>query len=295
MPTPTARHSAFSPSVSELAMLRWDLEEELGCLSRHGIDGVGLWRAKLTDVGVATARRLLRAHGKRVSSLRWAGGFTGSDGRNYRESVDDGIDAIGQAAAVGADVLVLHTGGRGGHTIGHAHRLLLEACDTLAPVAWNAGVRLAIQPFHPDAAAGDGFLTRLSHAVDWVDRFDHPAIGLALDLWHFGNDPALPELLPRLLRRLFLVTVADRSEPPMVGGEQLPAGTGKLPLESTVAALVSLGYSGHVEFDPVGETAEAAGYDRTIRHVRFVADAWNRAMSQRMPTVRPGIATTIGG
>lgn len=295
MPQPTARQTALRPSVSELSMLRWDLEEELDHLARHGIDAVGLWRTKLSDVGVASARRLLRRYRRRVSSLQWAGGFTGSDGRNFRESVDDSIDAIGTAAAVGADVLVLHTGCRGGHTLGHAHRLLLEACETLAPVAWNAGVRLAVQPFHPDAAAGGAFLTRLSQAVEWIERFDHPAIGLSLDLWHFGHDPALPELLPRLVRRLFLVKVADRSESPTSGGERLPPGTGRLPLEPLVATLLSLGYAGDVEFDPVGETAEAAGYDQTIRQVRQVADAWNRRLSLGKPVVRPGITTTIGG
>ena len=34
-------------------------------LARHGIDGVGLWRAKLTDVGVATAGAPL-AHDRRA-------------------------------------------------------------------------------------------------------------------------------------------------------------------------------------------------------------------------------------
>lgn len=295
MPQPIARQTALSASVSELSMLRWDLEEELEHLARHGIEGVGLWRTKLSDVGVATARGLVRRYRRRVSSLQWAGGFTGSDGRNFRESVDDALDAIGAAAAVGAGVLVLHTGCRGGHTLGHAHRLLLEACETLAPAAWNSGVRLAIQPLHPDAAAGCGFLTGLSQAVDWIERFDHPAIGLALDLWHFGHDPALPALLPRLVRRLFLVKVADRVESPTGGGERLLPGTGRLPLESQVGTLLALGYAGDVEFEAVGETVEAAGYDATLGHVRQIADGWSRRLGQGRPLSRPGIATTIGG
>lgn len=295
MTTPSARQTAFGASLSELSMVRWDLEQELEHLTRHGIDGVGLWRTKLSDIGVATARSLLGRYRCRVSSLQWAGGFTGSDGRNFRESVDDAIDAIETAAAVGARVLVIHTGCRGGHTLGHAHRLLREACEALAPAAWDAGVRLAIQPFHPAAAAGCGFLTRVSQAVEWTDRFDHPAVGLSLDLWQFGHDPALPDLLPRLLRRLFLVKVADRGEAPSSGGERLPPGMGCLPLENLVATLLSLGYAGDVEFDPIGETAEAAGYDQTIREVRQVADAWSRRLSQAKQFVRPGIATTIGG
>jgi len=288
----------LNPSISEMTTLRWGLAEECERLAAHRIPAIALWRTKLSDVGVDAARGLLRTHGLRVSSLQWAGGFTGSsgsDGRTFRESVADAIEAVGTAAAVGAGVLVLHPGCRGGHTLGHAHRLLSEACEILAPLAWDAGVRLAIRPFHTAAATGCGFLTRLGSTLEWLDRFDHPAVGMALDLWHFGHDAALPGLLPDLVRRLALLRVADRIGPPVAGGERLPPGRGTLPLESIVASLAAAGYRGDVEFELVGEEVEALGYDTTLGQVRQLADAWSRSLEHVAARERARIASPTGG
>jgi hypothetical protein len=139
----TASNHSIAPlrvSVSELTMLRWDLAEELDRLAWHRLDAVALWRTKLSDVGPVGARRLLDRSGIRASCLKWAGGFTGGDGRTFRESVDDAREAIDVASAIGASVLVVHTGCRGGHTLGHAHRLLREAFEILVPVASAQGV-----------------------------------------------------------------------------------------------------------------------------------------------------------
>lgn len=271
-------------SISEFTTFRWDLDEEVAALARHRFDAIALWRTKLSDHGSEAVRARVERAAVRISSLQWAGGFTGGDGRTFRESIDDAREAIETAAHVGTAVLVVHPGCRGGHTLGHAHRLLGEALERLAPFAAERGVRLALQPFHPAAAAGAGFLTRLSQALEWVDRFDHPAVALALDLWHFGHDPALPGLLPDLVRRLAVVKVADRSGPPSPAGERLPPGFGSLPLGTLVSGLAALGYRGDFEFELVGEAVESAGYQRTLRHLRQVADSWTTGIPA--PAVR---------
>ena len=120
-------------AISELTMLRWDLAREADCVVRHGFNSISLWRAKLSDIGAEAARSLLQQAGLGVLSLQWAGGFTGSDGRSFSEAVDDAVEAVDVAAEVGADVLVVHSGCRGGHTRGHARRLLADALDIIAP------------------------------------------------------------------------------------------------------------------------------------------------------------------
>ncbi len=51
-----------------------------------------------------------------------AGGFTGSDGQTFRDSMLDALDAIDVAANLQADCLVVLAGSRGGHTKKHARR-----------------------------------------------------------------------------------------------------------------------------------------------------------------------------
>ena len=85
-------------AVSEMTTFRWSFEEDVQHYSEAGIEAIGIWRQKLSDFGEEKGIELLRDSGLKVSSLMWAGGFTGSDGRSYKESVADARDAIQVAA-----------------------------------------------------------------------------------------------------------------------------------------------------------------------------------------------------
>lgn len=281
----------FDVAVSELTSPRWDLQEEVERAAAHGFDAISLWRPKVSDVGATTAAAVVAAAGIRVSSLQWAGGFTGGDGRSFAESVDDAAEAIATAATLAAPVLIVHSGCRGGHTRSHASRLLTQALETLAPLAGRAGVTLALQPAHPAGAGGGGFLGGLSEAVELVDRFGDPAVRLALDVWHFGDSPELLPLLPRLAEATAVVHVADRCGPPSASADRLPAGHGGLPLERLVGDLVAHGYRGAVEFDPVGEAVEILGYEGVWHETRLVAETW----SDRLAIGRSGPVAAARG
>ncbi len=272
----------FHVAISQLTTSRSELPEEIASLAGHGFDCLSLWRAKLSDIGHTAAASMLTEAGIRVSSLQWAGGFTGGDGRTFAESIEDAVEAIAAAAAVRAPVLVVHSGCRGGHTRAHARRLLVQALETLAPLAGRAGVALAIKPVHAAAASGCSFLTRAVDALDLVEDLADPAVRMAVDLWQFGDDPELPRLLPRLAAATAVVQVADRIGLPTHELERLPAGHGTLPLESLVLALIDHGYGGTFEFDPVGDAVAALGYDRVLTETRQVADAWATAAEERL-------------
>jgi sugar phosphate isomerase/epimerase len=272
----------FHVAISQLTMSRCELPEEIASLAGHGFECLSLWRAKLSDIGHTAAASMLTEAGIRVSSLQWAGGFTGGDGRTFAESIEDAVEAIDVAAAVGAPVLVVHSGCRGGHTRSHARRLLVHALEKLAPLAGRAGVVLAVKPVHAAAAPGCSFLTRVVDALDLIEDLADPAVRMAADLWQFGDDPALPRLLPRLAAATAVVQVADRIGPPTSELERLPVGHGTLPLESLVLALIDHGYGGAFEFDAVGEAVATLGYDRVLKETRKVADAWATAVEERL-------------
>jgi sugar phosphate isomerase/epimerase len=261
-------------AISQLTTARWELSQEVACFAEHGFENISIWRSKLSDIGIRSAVTCLRDAGLRASSLQWAGGFTGSDGRSFAESVADATEAIEQAAELSAGILVVHSGCRGGHTRSHAVRLLGHALDHLTPIAAAAGVTLALKPLHPVAADGCSFLTSLEEAVRFVELRADPTIRVALDLWHFGDAPALGGLLPMLATATAVVQVADRVGVPAAGMDRLPVGHGSLPLESVIADLVELGYEGPVEFDPVGESVELLGYPGVVHESSLVADAW---------------------
>jgi sugar phosphate isomerase/epimerase len=278
----------FRAAASQLTTPRRDFCQDLAPLSALGFEALAIWRHKLSDVGLVRARGLLAGAGLRASSMQWIGGFTGGDGRSFDESLADAAEAVEAAAAIGAPVVVVHAGCRGGHTRGHARRLLCEAIERLAPRADRAGVTLAIKPFHRLAAAGCSFLSTLVDALEIVDELvEHgPAagcVGLAIDLWHFGDDPDLGSLLPLLIDRTAIIQVADRAGPVTPEQERLPIGRGALPLEDLAEAFLEGGYRGDFEFDPVGEAVEADGYDHVLESLARTADGWSRRVQRHAP------------
>lgn len=279
----------FSAAISQLTAPRRDLAEDLAACLDHGFASLAIWRPKLSDVPLALARRLFVEAGVKASSVQWAGGFTGGDGRSFDESVADAWEAIECARVLGAPVVVVHTGCRGGHTRSHARRLLLQAVEALAPAATRARVRLAIKPLHAATAADCDFLGSLVDALEMTaflrrqSRFTND-IGLAVDLWHFADDPEFAALAPRLAACAAVVQVADRRGPPTPEQERLPVGRGSLPLREAALQLLSHGFGGGFEFDPVGEEVETLGHDDVLATLRGVADDWARLPTATVET-----------
>ena len=133
-------------SVSEFSSYRWSFFQDIIKCTSLGFGTVGLWREKVADFGFENAAELIDEMNISVSSLSWAGGFTGSDGRSHREAIEDAIDAVFQAHMVGADKLIVHAGGRNGHTEKHARRLLTQALDEITPLAGDLDITLLLEP-----------------------------------------------------------------------------------------------------------------------------------------------------
>src|SRR5437868_1367486 len=101
-------------SMNELTTYRWSFEEDVRNYAAAGFSAIGVWRQKLSDFGEERGAELLLESGLEVSSLLWAGGFTGSDGRSYRESLQDAEESVRLAAGLHAGCLILFTGSRAG-------------------------------------------------------------------------------------------------------------------------------------------------------------------------------------
>ena len=136
-------------SMNELTTFRWSFEEDAAEFAAAGYGGIGIWRAKLSDVGEDRAVDILRENRLNVSNLLWAGGFTGGDGRSYRDSVRDAVEAIRTAAALQAECLVIYSGSRAGHTHNHARRIVQNALRELLPYARRIRCRAGNRAYAP--------------------------------------------------------------------------------------------------------------------------------------------------
>jgi sugar phosphate isomerase/epimerase len=261
-------------AISELTTFRWSFEEDIEHYRAAGITGIGVWRQKLTDVGVAKGAALLAAAGLSASSLQWAGGFTGSDGRSHDESIHDARQAIGSAKQLRAGCLIIHSGARGVHTHNHARRLFRQALDKLLPLAEEHGVTLALEPMQGACGGEFTFLNCLDDALSLVTTCDSPALKIALDTYHWGHQPQLLDRLPLLAPRLALVQLGDARLPPRGETNRCQLGQGAIPLKEIIHHLTAAGYDGFYEVELMGEEMEAADYREVLTHSVRVFDEW---------------------
>ncbi|HLA86135.1 MAG TPA: sugar phosphate isomerase/epimerase family protein [Thermoguttaceae bacterium] len=260
-------------SINETTTYRWSFEEDVTEYRAAGVGAIGVWRRKLSDFGEAKGADLLEEAGLVASCLSWVGGFTGSDGRSYAESLLDAHEALKTAAEINAPTVIVYSGGRAGHTYNHAKRLIKGALAELVPQAAEAGITLAVEPMHPGCADGWTFLTSLDETLDLLDAIGDDRVKFVFDAYHLGQRPDVLERIERIASRVALVQLGDAKKPPDGEQNRCQLGQGVVPLKQIVAALKAGGYDGYYDVELLGEDVESLDY-------RLLIDAAQRAYAE---------------
>lgn len=210
-----------------------------------GFTGVALWR----DHVDSTTPRTVAAAGLTVSSVCRGGFFTGPRGDRLID--EDNRRAVSTAVELGAPVLVLVCGGAADGRLDRAREQILRGVERLLPVADDAGVALAVEPFHPALGIDRSALVTLRQANDVVAQFDHQLLGVAIDTYQVWWDPDLSTEAARSARLgagVLALQVADwpAGMADVLNGRELP-GEGVLPLAELIATVRAAGYTGPLE------------------------------------------------
>jgi sugar phosphate isomerase/epimerase len=177
---------------------QWTLEQAIAGYARHGVQGIAVWRDKLAECGVKTAAAALKAAGMTVTGLCRGGMFPAPDKAGRQAAIDDNKRAVDEAAAIGAQCLVLIAGGlaKGSKDIAGARRQVRDGIAALLPYARAAKVPLAIEPLHPMYAADRACLNTMAQANDLCDELGE-GLGIAVDVYHVWWDPDLEREIRR--------------------------------------------------------------------------------------------------
>lgn len=260
-------------AINELTTYRWSFEEDVLALSELGFKGIGLWRPKLVEYGTEKAVELLSEHQLEVSSVSWAGGFTGSDGRSYHDSLCDALDAVQLASQVGAKNVILLSGGRNNHTKNHARRMILSAFEELSEAADAVGVSLAVEPMHPGCGADWTIVNDVRQTLDVIGSLSRSNVGLVLDTYHLGFDPTILEWLPDIVRHIRIVQLGDGKHLPLGEQNRCLLGDGRVPIREIVRLLMAAGYDGYLEAEVLGEEVEHLSYNQVLNHTyRYLSE-----------------------
>jgi sugar phosphate isomerase/epimerase len=264
----TAPATKIRLSFNQLTTLRWSLLEELLQLRTSRYDAIGLWRPKIAAVGERLAAGLIREAGLSVSSLSFAGGFTGIGGVSYEDAVADTRDAIVDAETLGAENLILVSGAQNGHTVRHSRRLLIYALTELADFAGARGVRLCVLPMHQFFAKTWTYLNTLNETLELLSRVNHPSVGLAFDTYHLWQEPGLVERIPEFAATTGIVQISDAHRVPQSAAERCIPGDGSIPLEEIVRAFQGAGFDGYYDVQVWSRSGWSGDYPVTALRCR---------------------------
>jgi hypothetical protein len=192
-PPPAALTRDVRLGVHQLLLHGLSLEEQIAAAHALGWSALGLLRLSLWRSGEERIADLLQEAGLAAASLSWAGGFTGTTGFTFREAVVDGRLAIREAAALGAETLIVAPGARGGHTLRHAQRVTFDGLRYLADAAAEHRVRLAVMIDPAPRRGGTTSLCSLESVRQLFERVNCPLLGLACPVhrWEgLANDPS---------------------------------------------------------------------------------------------------------
>ncbi|RCS42174.1 sugar phosphate isomerase/epimerase [Bremerella cremea] len=253
-------------SMNQMTTLRWSFEQDCFRYREAGLSAIHVWRDKIHDYGEAKGAILLEELELEVSALSWAGGFTGSDGRNFKDALEDARHAVDLAHELDAGCLIVYSGARGGHISKHAQRLFSGALSELIPYAEAHDVTLAIKPIRHKYGCAWTLIRRMTDALQLIDLIDSPRFKLVLDLYEFGDQPDVLDNLHLLIPYLALVQVGDRCCEPQEEPNRCLLGNGHLALDETISKLIQLGYCGPFDIELMGRDVQKLEYDEVLSH-----------------------------
>ena len=240
-------------SLNSITARSAGLDDLIRLAGQHGFGGIGLWRDLLDGVDLTAASDRIADAGLRVTSVCRGGMFPQPDEPSRRRTFDDNRVAVDQANALHADCLVLVCGPMHS-TLADARAQVRDGIAALVPYARAAGVRLAIEPFHPMLAASRSVVTSICEANDLIEALDDDVVGIAVDAYHLWWDVALTEQRCRAGSSIFSVQLADWVTP--IQGELSSRGMpgeGCVDMAAFVAECRAASYLGLVEVEVLSE------------------------------------------
>jgi sugar phosphate isomerase/epimerase len=267
-------------SLNQATVKYLGLADAVALCVRHDIPAIGLWRDRVAEAGLSSAVAAVRGAGLHVSSLCRGGFFTAGDAEGLAAARADNVAAVREAAALGADALVLVCGGLvpGSRDLGLARRMVADAIGELVPFAQQLGVRLGIEALHPMFCADRCVIASLGEAVDLALGFPPDAVGVVVDTYHVWWDARLAAEMARAAGRVVGYQVCDWVVP-------LPADI-----------LLGRGHLGDgvIDFGPISAAVAAAGYQGYVEVEIFNAGIWDAPPDQTAAVVRERFAAALG-
>ena len=261
-------------SLNQITVSTWSVSQAVeGCV-RHGIPAIALWRHKIEEAGLAACVRNVKDAGLHVSSVCRGGMFPGPTAAGRQKILEDNYRAVDEAAALGADSLVLVVGGGAEVGLAEARKMVADGVAALVPYARERSVKLGLEPLHPMYAAERSVLVTISQALELASAFAAHEVGLVLDVFHIWWDPQVLPSIAQSRGRIYGFHVNDWLVPlpDLLLGRGM-MGDGVIDNRMLRHAADEAGYHGPIEVEIFNRTIWDSDPDEVLKQMveRFVA------------------------
>jgi len=230
---------------------QFDLKTGVEACLKHGITAIAPWRDHVHATGLDEAARIIRSNGVKVTGYCRGGLFAASDAAGRQAAIDDNRRMIDEAAAIGADCIVMIGGGlpKGSRDIKAARQMFADGMAAILPHARTSKVPLAIEPLHPMTAADRGCISLLSEALDLCDALGE-GVGVAVDAYHLWWDPYIERDIARAGSRIIAHHICDWLVPTKdLVLDRGMMGDGVIDLPGIRRMVEAAGFHGHQEVE----------------------------------------------
>lgn len=177
-----------------------ELVAEVRQLQRRNVRMVSIRRQRARRIGLPCLKMVLEDAGMQVCTIGFAGGFTGTLNRSYRQAVDDTRRALEFAAELKARAVVVVPGSRGRHIYNHAERLVRGGLEDCLDDALMRRIDMLIPLTTVLGNWRDIFRPRKTGLLDWIESFGSHRIQAMMMLRRRSPLKGLPACWERCLR-----------------------------------------------------------------------------------------------
>ncbi|MDB6113157.1 MAG: Xylose isomerase-like barrel [Lacunisphaera sp.] len=248
----------------------WAIEMAAQKFAAAGVKGITVWRDTLAGRDIGKTGQMLRDHGLSIVSLCRGGFFPALTAADRTKALDDNRQAIAEAHALGAPLIVLVCGAVPGQSLAESRKQIQDGIAALLPDCQAANVKLAIEPLHPMYADNRSAVNTLGQANDLVEAINSPYVGVAADVYHLWWDPALEAEIARCgrMKALFAYHVCDWRTPTsdMLNDRGL-MGEGCIPLRQIRGWIQAAGFNSFNEVEIFSTRLWAMDQDEYLKKI----------------------------
>jgi sugar phosphate isomerase/epimerase len=238
--------------VHTITTKKWPVETAIEKYLERGIGGISVWRNYLEKRDLHHLRSRFENSGLKVVSLVRGGFFTGVTQKERDQAIEVNKQALEEAAAIGAGMVVLVCGATPGQSLKNSRDQIRQGLEAILPKAEELKVCLVIEPLHPMYADTRSAINTMGQANTMAEYFNSEFVGVAVDVYHVWWDENLSSEIERCSRNknLYAFHLCDWRNPTRdLLNDRTLMGQGVIPIQEIINKVHEAGFSGYHEIE----------------------------------------------